>query len=325
MSYRKSLLILLMIALMALWGCSDDDDPPTAPPAEDTTFETIATALSGYLNDPDDCPGVIAASAIEDNLANYTIIDIRAQDDYNLGHITGAYNSSFATIVNDLQTTIPDDKPYIVVCYSGQSAGHVKIAMELLGYDDVKSLLFGMCGWTASLTASWDNNVADNLGTAETENQNGDLVDYAYPDMDADTTVESVVNAMLGAGFKAKSYTSIQDNLDDYFIVNYFGEADYLGNGEAGVPGHIPGAFQFTPYASMGLDQMLDNLPTDMPIIVYCWTGQHSSQVTAYLNMLGYEAYSMAFGSNNLFHSNLTAHKWTGNETVRPLESVPGL
>ena len=29
---------------------------------------------------------------------------------------------------------------------------------------------------------------------------------------------------------------------------------------------------------------------TDMPIVVYCWTGQHSSQVTAYLNMLGYEA-----------------------------------
>ena len=58
------------------------------------------------------------------------------------------------------------------------------------------------------------------------------------------------------------------------------------------------------------MDQMLGNLPTNMPIVVYCWTGQHSSQVTAYLNTLGYEAYSLKFGSNNLFYNDLTAHKW---------------
>ena len=92
---------------------------------------------------------------------------------------------------------------------------------------------------------------------------------------------------MLTEGFKGISYPDIQGNLDDYFIINYFGEADYLGMGSSGVPGHIPGAFQFTPYASMGIDQMLNNIPADMPVVVYCWTGQHSSAVVAYLNMLG--------------------------------------
>mgnify|MGYP002064785740 CR=1 FL=1 len=65
--------------------------------------------------------------------------------------------------------------------------------------------------------------------------------------------------------------------------------------------GHIPGAFQFTPYQSLGIDQMLANIPTDHPIVVYGWTGQHSSQLVAYLNMLGYEAYSLVFGANALF------------------------
>ena len=70
----------------------------------------------------------------------------------------------------------------------------------------------------------------------------------------------------------------------------------------------------------MGIDEMLANIPTDMPVVVYCCTGQHSSQVTAYLNMLGYEAYSLKFGSNNLFYDDLSAHKWgTGAQHDFPL------
>ena len=114
----------------------------------------------------------------------------------------------------------------------------------------------------------------------------------------------------LAEGYKGIGYLDIQGNLEDYFVVNYFGEADYLGQGSSGVPGHIPGAFQFTPYVSMGIDQMLNNIPGDMPVVVYDWAGQHSSAVVAYLNMLGYQAYSLKFGANALFHSQLTAHSW---------------
>ncbi len=30
--------------------------------------------------------------------------------------------------------------------------------------------------------------------------------------------------------------------------------------------------------------------------------------------MLGYEAYSLKFGSNNLFYSELTGHKWSAGQ-----------
>ncbi len=149
--------------------------------------------------------------------------------------------------------------------------------------------------------------------SAETTNNNGDLVGTTYPAPRPATTVADRVEAMLADGFKGITYADIMDNLDNYFIVNYFGEADYLGQGTSGVPGHIPGAYQFTPYASLGLGQMLGYLPlpTDQTVVVYCWTGQTSSQVTAYLNMLGYDAKTLVFGSNNLFYDDLTAHKWT--------------
>ncbi len=206
-------------------------------------------------------------------------------------------NSSLGTLLDDV-ATYDMTKPVVIACYSGQSAGHAKIALELMGYEDVKSLLFGMSSWNSSLAGSWDNNTGTALGlAAETTNNNGDLVVNAYPVLteDIDTVVEDRVSAMLTAGFKAISYADLMGNgLENYFVMNYFGLADYEGTGTSGIPGHIPGAFQFTPYASLDMDEMLENLPTDMPIVVYCWTGQHSSQITAYLNMLGYEAYSLS-------------------------------
>lgn len=315
---RWTWLLLVLVALLTFVGCSDDDDPVTPPTVVDqTAFEAMAEAGAAYLNDSLDCPGVLSAEALRDNIDGYTVIDIRAASDYLTGHIPGAYNSSLATLLTDVGTLIPTDKPFVIACYSGQGAGHAKIALELMGYEDTYSLLWGMSSWSPETSGSWNSdagdNTADHLANPELTNNNADLVVHTFPTLPGDAAgiVEDQVAAMLAANFKGITFDSIKDNLEDYFIINYFGEADYLGGGDYGVPGHIPGAFQFTPYASLGEDQMLNNLPTDKPIVVYCWTGQHSSQVTAYLNMLGYEAYSLKFGSNNLFHNLLTGHKWS--------------
>ena len=319
---RWSWLIALMIALVALWGCSDDgDDNPVDPGPSKTAFEVMAEAGKAYINDNKECPGVIGADAVDANRDDYTIIDIRKPEHFAESRIAGAYNSSLATLLTDLETTIPKGKPYVIACYSGQSAGHAKIAMELMGYTDVYSMKFGMSAWSGELD-KWTAACGENLPAAETTNNNPNLTENDFPTLigSAKTIVETRVTWMLAQGFKAKSWESIRDNTGDYFILNYFGESDYLGtNTESGVPGHIPGAFQFTPYASLGDDEMLKNLPTNKQIIVYCWTGQHSSQVTAYLNMLGYDAYSLAYGSNHLFYDDLKTHKW-GQSFDFPLE-----
>ncbi len=328
MKTRLTWLLILMLALTAFWGCSDDDGDDPGTPTE-TAFETMAAAGAAYINDSVDCPGVINATVLNDNLDLYTVIDIRSEASYLAGHIPGAFNSSLGTLVADLASkSIPTGKPYVVACYSGQSAGHAKIAMEMLGYSDVSSLLWGMSSWNSTLD-SWSGNTGDNLPTAETDNNNGDLIVETFPTLseDVETVVVDRTEITLQGGFKGKSFAEIEDYLDDYFIINYFSEADYLGQGSSGVPGHIPGAFQFTPYASLGIEEMLPNIPTDKPVIVYCWTGQHSSQVTFYLNMLGYEAYSLKFGSNNLFHSDLTAHKWSSaqqNDFALEMGHAPG-
>ncbi len=311
MKTRLTWLLILMLALNVFVGCSDDDDDGDIGNPSETAFEVMAAAGAAYVNDSAQCPGVFSAVSLEANLDLYTVIDIRQEVDYLAGHIPGAYNSSLGTLLDDLANTIPSGKPYVVACYSGQSAGHAKIAMELAGYDDVHSLLFGMSSWSLELD-SWTANCANTLTTVETTNNNADLTEHAFPTLSESnsTVVAARVDAMLAGGFKGIAYTAVEANPESYFIINYFGEADYEGTGGSGVPGHIGGAFQFTPYASMAMDEMLPNIPTDMPVVVYCWTGQHSSQITAYLNMLGYDAYSLKFGSNNLFYDDLTAHKW---------------
>jgi len=332
MQIRKTWLILLLVSLMALWGCSDDDDNggPTTPTV--TAFEHLAEIAGAVINDNSVTPRVIGVDAvytavIEEDPPLYTVIDIRSQADYDAGHIPGAYHSTLGTLLDDLDNDIPSDKPYLLVCYSGQSVGHAKFAMELLGYE-VYSMGFGMSAWNSTLSGPWNNNINNLLVDAETENQNDNLIEHDFPELteSVGTVLEARIATMLAGGFKGAGYASISGDLDNYFIINYHSLADYLGENSAnsGIPGHIPGAYQFTPFQTLGIEQMLNNLPTDMPIIVYCWTGQHSSQVVAYLNMLGYDAYSLTFGVNSLFHDELLQNKWDPDTSPRsyPLEET---
>lgn len=332
---RWTWLALLLAALLAFSACSSDDSNTVTPPVEDTAFDVLAAAGAAYINGGT-CPGIISADALAGALDDFTVIDVRSESAYLAGHIPGAYLSSISTVIDDI-TTYPQDKPFVVTCYSGQLAGHVKIALELLGYD-IQSLGFGMCSWNEATNSGWENGHGDNLiGEVETTNNNGDLTTtYDWPVLEdlgyeAGTVVVERVRDTLAAGFKSIKYINstnpaaqLAGNEENYFIINYWGESDY--DGTSGVaPGHIPGAYQFTPAASLGMDQMLNLVPTDMPIVVYCWTGQTSSQITFYLNMLGYDAYSLAYGANGLFYSDLTAHKWTegGPAVNQTMEEAP--
>ncbi len=328
MPKNRLILVLLMLVLAAFVGCSSDDDTTTNPPV-DSSWDVLSAAVTDMLNDSAATPGGISADALAMDLATYTVIDIRSQSVFDAGHIPGAYHSGLGTLLDDVGNTIPVNKPFVVACYSGQSAGHAVVALKLMGHE-AKTLLFGMSSWNSALSSSWDDNTANELAVAETTNNNGDLVVNAFPTAvdgyNAATVVADRVAVMLNNGFKGINYSDmVLNGLENYFIVNYFGEADYLGTGTAGVPGHIPGAYQFTPNQSLGVDQMLNNLPTDMPIVVYCWTGQHSSQVAAALNILGYEALSLKFGSNRLFHDQLTAHAWNGTTAAYTLETTSGV
>ncbi len=309
---RLGFILLVFALIWSIGGCSDDDNPVTPP--QGPTYDELVSAGSAYINGT--APGVKAAADVALELDTYTILDFRSTEAYNLGHIPGALDASLGTLVS-MAPTYDEGKPFLCVCYTGQGAGHAVFALKMLGYEAF-SLGWGMSSWNTSLMGPWQGmvgNLATPVQTAAPELTE----EYDAPVLD-DYSIEARLDVVLNGGSNFISYSDmVADGLDEYFIINYFTEEQYLGGG--GSPGHLDGAYQFTPKASLGADQLLKYLPNDgTKIVVYCWTGQHGSQVAAYLNMLGYDAYDLLGGSNKLWHDQLTAHKWADHTNDFPLE-----
>ena len=77
------------------------------------------------------------------------LLDIRKKEDFEKGHIPGAFNT-FWYEVGEIIDVLPKDKKIVVACYSGQSAGQVVSLLKVLGYD-AYSLAGGMVnGWSKS-------------------------------------------------------------------------------------------------------------------------------------------------------------------------------
>jgi rhodanese-related sulfurtransferase len=88
------------------------------------------------------------------------------------------------------------------------------------------------------------------------------------------------------------------DTSNDPFIVS-------VRSPDAYAKGHIPGAINI-PYKEIAKAENLAKLPTDKPIVVYCYTG-HTGQVAAtVLGLLGYDVANLKFGMMG----------WTKNDEV---------
>ncbi len=109
-----------------------------------------------------------------------------------------------------------------------------------------------------------------------------DRVTRAY--FDSITTENSTWNMMA---FDA-ALENVENNPEDYFVVDMRGEEDYA-------EGHFPGAVHI-PYNQIA-DHM-DRLPADKTILVYCFTGQTSGQAIAAMQLMGFDAISLQGGMN---------------------------
>jgi rhodanese-related sulfurtransferase len=244
---------------------------------------------------------------------DYFIIDIRSANHYATGHIEGAVNSTLGDI---LTTAASATKPILVVCYTGQSAGHAVVALRLSGYSDAKVLKFGMSGWNSNFSTPWEDAIGDmaightNWVTTATE----PVSTFGDPDIsgsgDAATLLADRVELMLNNGFKGVSNTNVLNTPGDYFINNYWAQAD------VDQYGHIAGSYRINPLTlSVG---EISNLDPSKEVVTYCWTGQTSSMITAYLNVIGFNAVSLKFGANGMIFSDLQSHKFTP-----PAEDLP--
>lgn len=304
----------MVFALLLVSACNKDDDENPAPAVNESELlaEYLESANSPLGKDfvNTDMPTIMGATEVKTLNATKQvyIIDIRAAADFAKGHIENAVNVTFGDILSHIESVdLSGYTKVAIVCYSGQTAGYAASILRLMGYEKVFSMKWGMCSWHEDFAGSWNNNIGNTYATqftadATAKGPAGEMPEINTGKNTGQEILEARVDALLSGGFDpAKvSNSAVFGNLPGYYIVNYWSEAHYAD------PGHIPGAMQYTPKSSMKLSTQLKTLPTDKPVVVYCYTGQTSAFLTAYLRLLGYDAKSLLFGTNGMIYDQMT-------------------
>ncbi|WP_111709195.1 rhodanese-like domain-containing protein [Lutibacter citreus] len=243
-------------------------------------------------------------------IAKYTILDIRSSEDFKAGHIESAKNIAFKTILSEAAVA---SKPILMVCYTGQTACYATALLRLYGYTHTKALKWGMSGWNPNNAGPWNSKINAQeayghanwtYGSTPSHNVFGDPVITTLA-TNGLTILKNRIEAAVETGFKTVKGTDVLNNPNNYFINNYFSEADY------GAFGHIDGAHRILPLTLADNSYKGIDPTPGAKIVTYCYTGQTSAVVTACLNVLGYDAYSLTFGMNGMFNTNTA---WKSNQ-----------
>lgn len=310
---------LLLIPSLFLNSCDRGVDITQSSTPTFTLMKDYMTAnnldLDKVLSSPDGVKFVTAPPADADLnafLAKYYIIDIRSASDFANGHIQGAKNVPFANILTD--ATNAGSKPILVVCYTGQTACYGTALLRLYGYSNTQALKWGMAGWNSATAGSWNNNIgspADGNANWSYSAAPANLV-FSDPSISSFSTdgsqiLKDRVEQVVTDGFKGVSATDVLATPSTYFINNFFSAADYQSFG------HIANAYRINPLKLA--DNSYLGLDPRTKVATYCYTGQTSAVITAYLRVLGYDAYSIKFGMNGLFNSNSAwiSNKWSAS------------
>ena len=318
MSKIKFLSLGLLFLVLLATSCKKDEE----------TKVNEAQVLVEYLESTDspsgkdfvntDMPAMITATDLKTlNLTDQVyIIDIRSAADFALGHIENANNVAVADVITHIKSVNLDTYTKVaVVCYTGQTASFAASILRLLGYSKVFALKWGMSSWNEYFAGKWNTAVAsgnshalDFVTTDTPKAAKGSLPELSTGKTTGQEILEARAAAVLADGFGNASLTNdaVFASLANYYVVNYWPAAQYTD------PGHIPGASQYTPKESMKYAADLTTLPVYQPVVCYCYTGQTSAYLVAYLRMVGYDAKTIMYGTNGMIYDKMgeynTAH-----------------
>ena len=302
---RSLALVLALVLLTGLTACAPKTETPVAAPepaaaepaaaeptpaAEAPKADVVAEAVNAYFaNMPEDIYKIPEKDFVEKVKAGESmlVLDIRSAEDYGKGHVKGAVNAPWGPAIAASLDKLPSDKPVMVYCYTGQTAGQAVATLNMAGFN------------AKSVNLGW------NLGISKVEGI-ADLTETTANEFPAVTAaavkpeIKAAVTAYYDglAAVKGTTYANYKISEDDAkklvdtkdtgaFFLSVRKAEDYA-------KGHIEGAANI-PFGK-GMEQLFNTLPKDKKIVVYCYTGQTAGQVVAGLRLLGYDAVSMHSG-----------------------------
>ncbi|MCX6220713.1 MAG: rhodanese-like domain-containing protein [Bacteroidia bacterium] len=300
-------------------GCKKEDPAPVVAVDEYALLsghlKSASLDLDKMLN------SFVLFPAAETDVAPKYIMDLRSAADYANGHIANAVNVEFKNILTEAAKA--SGKPILVVCYTGQISTYATTLLRLYGYSDASALKWGMSGWNATFD-KWTANCKDLKSDA---NWNTDVVTsatFGTPKLATGLTTGSEilkkrVEDVVAAGFKSIAPAVVLASPADYYINTYISAAHYTGFG------HIKGAYRINPILIS--DGTISNLDPSRKIVTLCYTGHTSGSVAAWLNVLGYDSYTLLWGLNgttytNTFWNTPVTNHWGFDSKTRTFTTV---
>ena len=261
---KLMIFFMLLPTLFIFTGCSEDDNV------------NEYDALLEYLEQDDfintAAPAIKSAADVKIDMAGNTqhLIDVRSAADFASGHVEGAVNVAFADLLSHVEGLTTDYESIVIICYTGQSAAYGASMLRMLGHDNVYSMKFGMSSWNSDFD-SWSSNLTNTYFTDFETTNNAKPDKQKAPKVDTGKDkgrdiLKARVKEMLTNGFgdAGISASEVVPKAENYFVINYWPESQYLD------PGHIPGAYCYVPKSDLKSSTYLNTLPADQTIVVYC-------------------------------------------------------
>jgi rhodanese-related sulfurtransferase len=242
-----------------------------AAPATAEAFD-LAGLLDAYISNLPSSFNAIRAADLNALLAenpDILLVDVRTTDEFEDGHLAGAINVPLIELTDHLNL-LPDlNQEMVIYCGSGHRSAIAMVLLNLLGYQNAKSLLGGVKAWTAAELPVTTDVVEAQEGTAPEFN----------PDLLA--AIDAYVKA-IPAGY----YTISADDLNVALIENPPYLIDVRTDEEV-AKGLIEGAahIELRSFVSR-----MSEWPADkaQPIVVYCGSGHRSVIAMVAMQLMGY-------------------------------------
>jgi len=261
-----------------------EEEPEEALDAGEVLLEAAKDFFAGVATDNNIMPPAEVKDMLDSNPNSILILDIRSAEDFEAGHIPGAVHSPWAEVGN-IMDRLPRNKPVVVACYSGQTAGQTVGVLRMAGFNNVKSLQSGISlGWVEAAGLPLDdtgmNAAADLDSVSSPADEKEEIIWEAAKEFFA--AVASGNNIIPGPELN----DALESNPNSFYVLDIRSADDYA-------EGHIVGSVH-SPWAELG--NLLEDLPSTRPIVVGCYSGQTAGQTVGVLRLLGFDAYSLQFG-----------------------------
>lgn len=311
------------LSMLVMSGCSGQNDEsvlipietPAAPAVADnqqtgvSDSVRIIEAANAYLTSDKGKTPTISVQDVYNKIvkggdSSYFLVSVQKPEDYAKGHVPGAVNIPFSQIAKkENLAKLPKDKKLVIICYTGHTASYTSMFLNELGYE-AYVMKFGTMAWndtTAGLGASFkpytesaDLPVDTSVAEAPAANE---LPVVSTGQSSPEDVIIAATDAYLSSDKGKVPTISVQD-VNEKVVKG--GDTGYLllsvQKPEDYAKGHVPGAINI-PFNQIAREENLKKLPRDKKIVTICYTGHTASYTAMLLNQLGYEAYSMKFGT----------------------------